>query len=176
MMISRLGQTGAAVAILAVAALLPTRALADGPTVRLISYTVTGKAPTVSATCGFTVMRTDVVNWNMFTWPDGRMLTAPAGLNTRTFFTAYGSFTTRFAGVDMSAPNPDGTITVLGTGPTLLGTIPSDGIISGVNGAELGTYDPATGTFTPIADSLQSFWNYPAVCTFLGPPGYQFPG
>jgi hypothetical protein len=161
--------------VLALATLLPTRALAAGPTVQRISYTQTGPAPVLSATCGFTVMRTDVVNINISTYPDGTILSAPAGPNTRTFFTVYGSFTARFAGINLDKTNPDGTITVVETGPSLLGTVPRDGIVSGFSGADLGILDPATGTFTPIADSLTSFWNYPVVCTFLGPPGYQFP-
>lgn len=177
MTISRMGRMFGAVAILAAVGVLPAKVLAAGPTIQKISFVSQPyPAPYFSAVCGFPVTAQDVVNINILTYPDGTIKVTPAGPNTHTLSTAYGTLTARFSGINVSTPNPDGTITFFGTGPGFFITVPGVGPAFGGTGMSLGVFDPNTGTFTLLRSAGPSFSNIAAICTYLGPPGYQFPG
>jgi hypothetical protein len=181
MTLLRVARLVALVALVVAVAAIPEHALADQPSIGLWggNGTYTFVNMNLTNACGFTgtvITETIVYDQTEIDYANGTQKLVEAGPNYVTYSTPYGTLTGRIAGIGETVQNPDGTLTIIGTGPSNFVTVPGSGLVRGSAGHFVALYDPATGSFTVLQDVGVGADNLPAFCTYLGPPGYQFPG
>jgi hypothetical protein len=179
MWISRIARLVGLAAIIAAMLVIPGRAMAARPSISLLSYVDSFPNTDLTTACGFThttIVETDVINQHIITYVNGTEKAVEAGPNYISYTTPYGTLTGRIAGFGEITQNPDGTLTIIGVGPGNFTTAPGSGPVIGSSGRFVGQFDPATDTFTVLQDVGIRPSNLGAFCTYLGPPGYTFPG
>lgn len=172
MTIVRIARLAGLVAIAVAMAVLPARALAAEPTFTPVQGVFTF---TDTSTCGFPIMGKVVINQKMITYADGTTKSVESGRNYFSYSTAYGTLIGPIAGIGEIIPNPNGTYTIIGTGPSNFVTVPGSGPVMGSAGHFVGLFDSDFNLISATQVGVTGN-NLAAFCTYLGPPGYQYSG
>lgn len=149
--------------------ILPQRtARADQPSIQRISFD-SGQyvAPNLTRACGFTVMREDIVNVTIFTYPDGTEKDVWTGPSYTTWTGPGGSYTADVHGHITITPNPDGTTTVIEVGDNYLLTLPGDGVVRGSAGRQVDVFDQSGNLISATFTGKANYSSFAAQCAYL---------